>query len=86
MLDHDDGVGAAWDRAAGGDSRRRPRSDQKPWGNAAGDDFTVEPERYGRGFTRGGDVRRPHGEPVDRRAVERRHVHGGGNGFGQNPA
>ena len=86
LLDHDDRVGAARDRRAGGDGRRRARSDDTGRGDAAGDDLVVQPQGNGRGFARRGDIRRAHRETVDGRAVEGRHVAGRSHVFGENTA
>ena len=74
MLDHDDGIGAARHRPAGGDWRRRPRQHRPRRRGAAGDHFVVEQNADRRGFSGRSKIGRAHRKAIDIGAIERRHV------------
>ena len=74
VLDHHDGIRAARQRAAGRDRRRRARQHRPLRRDTAGDHLVVEPQAYGRGFVRRGEIGRAHRKAVDIGTVERRHV------------
>jgi hypothetical protein len=74
VLDHDHRIGAARQRAAGGNRGRGAGCDLKRRRRAAGDDFAVQRETYRRGFAGGREIRRAHSKAVDIGAIERRHI------------
>ena len=74
VLDHDDGIGAARQRAAGRDRGRRSRQHGPLRRGAAGDDFVVQHEADRRGFTGGSEIGGTHRKAIDIGTIERRHV------------
>ena len=83
VLDHDHGIGAARQHAAGGDRRRRAVSDLDGRRYTARQHLGVEPQAARRRLGRAREVAGPHGEAVDRRAIEGRRVRRGGDRLGQ---
>ena len=86
LLDHDHGIGAARDDAAGGDGRRRARGDRDAGRHAAGQQLGVQPQparrRLGGAEGIGGAQR----EAIHRGAVEGRRIGGGGDRHRHHPA
>jgi hypothetical protein len=83
MLDHDNGVGAARYRAAGGDGRRRAGPHGLARFDAAGDHLAIEGKLDRVAFAGGREIGRTDGKAVDIRAVEGRHVDGRGHVGGE---
>lgn len=74
VLDHDDGIGAARQRTAGGDRRCGSGRHLQRWRGAAVNGFAVQPKTNRLALSRRDDIRRAHGEAVDIGAVERGNI------------
>ena len=76
LLDHNDRVGAARQRATGGDGRRRAPRHTHMGRDATGDLFAIERQAHRRCFAGAGDIRCPETKAIDVGAVKGRHIDG----------
>jgi hypothetical protein len=74
LLDHDHGIGAAWDDTAGSNCRARPCCYCFNGHMTAGNHFRIERQHVGIAVARARGVDRTHGKTVDIRTVERRRI------------
>jgi len=85
VFDHDHGVGATWNDAAGRNRRCGAGGYFKHWCNAAGDDFAIEREPLRCARSGAERIRRPHRKTVDIGPIERRRVDRGDHVSGNDP-
>ena len=79
LVDHDDRIGAARQRAAGGDGRRRAPGHTNLRRDATGDLLAIERKAHGRCFAGARHIGCAKAEAIDIRAVKGGHIDGRDN-------